>query len=244
MAKVKDWFSIWFDSPYYHLLYKNRDGDEAGLFLTKLIAELNLKPQSRILDLACGKGRHSIFLRQLGYKVTGIDLSPTSIETANMYAQEGLSFFVQDMREPISSEDFDVVLNLFTSFGYFDEPADNVKVLQAVHQELKPNGLFLIDFMNSEKVCRTLVAHEKQVINSTRFSIERKVVDGFVEKTILVNENANLTFIERVQALTYDDFSEMLESTGFNILSVHGSYDFEPFDIINSERLIIIAQKI
>lgn len=244
MAKVKDWFSIWFDSPYYHLLYKNRDGDEAGLFLTKLIAKLSLKPHSRILDLACGKGRHSIFLRQLGFNVTGIDLSPSSIKTANSYAQDGLSFFVQDMRVAIAENEFDLVLNLFTSFGYFDEPADNEKVLQAVHQELKPNGLFLIDFMNSKKVCSTLVPNEVQIINTTRFYIERKVVNGFIEKTIQVNENADLTFVERVQALTYDDFSEMLESTGFEILSVHGSYEFEPFDQINSDRLIIIAQKI
>jgi SAM-dependent methyltransferase len=244
MAKVKDWFSIWFDSPYYHLLYKNRDGDEAGLFLTKLIAVLNLKPNSRILDLACGKGRHSIFLRQLGFNVTGIDLSPSSIKTANLYAQDGLSFFVQDMRIAIAEGEFDVVLNLFTSFGYFEEPADNVKVLQAVNQELKPRGLFLIDFMNSEKVCSTLVANEVQLINNTKFKIERKVVAGFIEKTIIVNEDADLTFVERVQALTYHDFYAMLETTGFKILSVHGSYNFESFDIINSDRLIIIAQKI
>jgi SAM-dependent methyltransferase len=244
MAKTKDWFSVWFDSPYYHLLYKNRDGDEAGLFLTKLIAELKLKPHSRILDLACGKGRHSIFLRQLGFNVTGIDLSPLSIKTANLYAQDGLSFFVQDMRVPIAEDEFDVVLNLFTSFGYFDEPADNEQVLKAIHQQLKPNGLFLIDFMNSSKVCRNLVATEVQHINNTTFNIERKVEDGFIEKSITVNENAELTFLERVQALTFADFSEMLKTTGFKIISVHGSYNFEPFDIINSDRLIIIAQKI
>jgi SAM-dependent methyltransferase len=244
MTKVVDWFSVWFDSPYYHLLYKNRDGDEAGFFLTKLIAKLNLKPGSRILDLACGKGRHSIFLRQLGFKVTGIDLSPTSIATASSYAQEGLSFFVHDMREPISNDEFDVVLNLFTSFGYFDNTSDNLKVLEAVHSDLKPNGLFLIDFMNSEKVCSTLVAKETQLIDETQFDIERKVIDGFIEKTIIVNQNAELTFQERVQALTYEDFEKMLELTGFEVFSVHGSYDFEPFDKTTSDRLIIIAEKI
>lgn len=244
MAKIKDWFSVWFDSPYYHLLYKNRDGDEAGYFLTKLIAQLNLKPGSHVLDLACGKGRHSIFLRQMGFNVTGVDLSPTSISTANLYAQEGLNFFVKDMREPIADEAFDVVLNLFTSFGYFEDFADNERVLKAVHQELKPQGLFLIDFMNSKKVCRTLVANEDQLINNVRFKIERKVVDGFIEKTIVVNNDTSHTFVERVQVLTYNDFSEMLQSTGFKILSVHGSYDFESFDVNSSDRLIIIAQKV
>src|SRR5690606_34846729 len=99
-------------------LYQNRDEEEAAIFIEKLIAVTELKKGAKILDLACGKGRHSIQLNKLGFNVIGIDLSVNSIARAKKYENETLRFAVQDMREAIAGEKFDAIFNLFTSFGY------------------------------------------------------------------------------------------------------------------------------
>ena len=122
------WFASWFDTPYYHILYKDRNYREAQIFMDNLTHYLNLPEHAKVLDLACGKGRHSIYLNQLGFRVLGVDLSENSIEIANKNANDTLNFKVHDMREPIK-EQFDAVFNLFTSFGYFENDDDNLKIL-------------------------------------------------------------------------------------------------------------------
>ena len=97
LKDIENWYTSWFDSPYYHILYKNRDDKEAGLFMKNLTSFLNLSTSSKILDLACGKGRHSKYLNQLGYHVTGIDLSPQSIVYAKQFENDKLFFEEHDM---------------------------------------------------------------------------------------------------------------------------------------------------
>ena len=148
MSNNNNWFASWFDSPHYHILYKNRDFKEAEFFLQNLTEYLKPKPENKILDLACGAGRHSIFLNNLGYNVTGVDLSPNSIKTASESSKERLNFDVHDMREIYKENSFDFVLNMFTSFGYFESDEENVKMLNSVEKTLKPNGTFVLDFFN------------------------------------------------------------------------------------------------
>lgn len=144
---TQSWFSSWFDTPYYHILYKDRDDEEAGRFVQNLIRFLELKKGASILDLACGKGRHAMYLNELGYQVTGADLSKNSILCAKRFQNETLRFERHDMREPFG-EKFDAVFNLFTSFGYFDNKEDNLRTVNAIKENLKPNGFAVIDFMN------------------------------------------------------------------------------------------------
>lgn len=127
------WFKNWFNTHYYHLLYQHRDDVEAQAFVARLLSNLALKPQADILDLACGKGRHARFMAQQGYHVVGIDLSEASIAEAQQWANEQLQFYVQDMREVFRTDSFDLVCNLFTSFGYFEQNGDNLRTLQAVY---------------------------------------------------------------------------------------------------------------
>ncbi|HRN98840.1 MAG TPA: methyltransferase domain-containing protein, partial [Flavobacterium sp.] len=129
------WYASWFDTPYYHILYKDRDYHEAQLFMDNLTGYLNLPEKAKILDLACGKGRHSVYLNQLGFDVTGADLSANSIAQASQHQNPTLHFKVHDMREPFE-EKFDAVFNLFTSFGYFDDDNDNLRTLKAIHESL------------------------------------------------------------------------------------------------------------
>ena len=149
------WFEDWFNTPYYHILYKDRDFVEAENFITNLTQELQLPNPSKIIDLACGKGRHSVFLNQLGYNVLGVDLSEESIHHNKNFEVENapkLEFKVHDMRDElypnVSKEKVNAVFNLFTSFGYFDDDNDDRKVFQSVKNTLEKDGIFILDFLN------------------------------------------------------------------------------------------------
>ena len=156
------WFASWFDSPYYHVLYKDRDDSEAADFMDRLTQYLHLHPSSKILDLACGKGRHSRYLSSLGYDVTGVDLSTQSITYAKKFEKENLKFAVHDMCLPYKNAAFNTVFNLFTSFGYFDNEEDNLRTIKAIKANLSSNGLAVIDFLNVCYVASNLVKQRNQ----------------------------------------------------------------------------------
>lgn len=238
------WFEEWFDSEYYHLLYKNRDHQEAEEFINNLLEEIDLDSGAYILDLACGKGRHSRYLASLGYKVLGVDLSENSIKEAKQFESENLKFEVRDMRAPFTEDAFDLVLNLFTSFGYFDDKKDNYKVLNAIETMMNEDGYFVIDFMNVEKVIRTLVEKEQKEIDGVLFDITREVKDGFIVKNIKVIDGEKVfNFQEKVQALTIDNFKEMIAKTDLVVDNFYGNYNLDIFDADTSDRLIIVGTK-
>jgi cyclopropane fatty-acyl-phospholipid synthase-like methyltransferase len=243
MEAQKEWFADWFDTHYYHILYKNRDDHEAKMFIENLCSILKLQPNSSLLDLACGKGRHSITLNSLGHKVLGVDLSENSIQFAKKFEQRGLHFEVHDMRKIIPGLSFDAIFNLFTSFGYFDSTFDNKRVIQAVGNMLYDKGLFIIDFMNAEKVITNLVSNEEKEIDGVHFSIERMVEGEHIYKKITINDQGETKkYIERVQALTLSNFTELLQPE-FKIIHTFGDFSLRDFNPIESDRLIIIAEK-
>src|SRR6187402_2891720 len=179
----ENWFASWFDSPYYHILYKERNYREAQLFMDNLTHYLNLPEKAKVLDLACGKGRHSIYLNQLGYDVIGADLSENSIAEANKNANETLHFVVHDKREPYEDK-FDAIFNLFTSFGYFEKEEDNLKTLIAIKHSLSEYGFAVIDFMNTYTVLENLIPDEIKEVDDITFHIKRYLLDGFIIKEI------------------------------------------------------------
>jgi SAM-dependent methyltransferase len=239
-----DWFKTWFDTPFYHALYKNRDDQEAKLFVEKLIHFLAVPKDSYILDMACGKGRHSLMLHEMGMRVLGIDLSPNSIQAAKSNENPRLKFEVHDMRKVIPSKKFDCIFNLFTSFGYFDENTDNEKVLQSVHQMLSNQGIFVIDFMNSVKTIENLVPEEIKTTDSINFRIKRRYDGSHIFKNIqFEHQNQSYDFTERVQALKLNDFQLLLKANNFQIIHTFGDFNLNPFDPLTSDRLILIATK-
>ena len=236
-------FETWFNSPYYHILYEDRDELEAKEFITRLCNYLDLKPGTKTLDLACGAGRHSYVLHQLGLEVSGADLSPNSIATAKDEAPEGLHFFVHDMRDPLN-EKFDVVMNLFTSFGYFDSLEDNAKAQNSIHNGLNENGLLVIDFFNAEKVIREMKRRQELRKGDILFHIKKDVTNGRIVKTIVFEDQGESHFYqEKVQALDLMDFQQLLGNAGFSIESAFGNYHLEPFNPVLSDRLILICRK-
>jgi SAM-dependent methyltransferase len=244
MGQHTEWFSEWFNSPYYHVLYKNRDEKEAEFFLNNVVAKLQFKPEHRIVDLACGKGRHAIYLNSLGFDVTGVDLASKSIDFANTFANERLHFEVQDLRCLHFEHKFDIALNLFTSFGYFKSMEEDALVVKNIHSILVPKGLVLIDFMNVECVLQQLVERESKTINGIQFHISKWVEKGFIHKKIEVQDaEKQFEFTEKVQALQLHHFEQLLNTEHFTIQHVFGNYALDTFRQGSSDRLIIVAQR-
>ncbi len=241
----KEWFADWFDSPYYHLLYANRDFTEASAFVEKLVGVLKLGSGHRVLDLACGKGRHSIHLARSGAEVVGVDLSYESISAALEFEGANLSFYTHDMRRAFRINYFDFVLNLFTSFGYFDTLSEHIVTLKNIHKALKPKGMLLIDFLNVHYVAAHLVAREEIARGGIRFLIRREMDRNWIRKKIefLDGEKQLHVYEERVRAFCLSDFEQMLEDANFSVVRTYGDYRLGAFDPSSSPRLILLAKK-
>lgn len=236
----ENWFSTWFDSPYYHILYKSRNEEEAQVFMDNITHYLNMPENGTILDLACGKGRHSIYLNKLGYQVTGVDLSENSIAIANESSNETLQFKTHDMREPMN-ETYDAVFNLFTSFGYFDTFEDNIKTLKAIKDSINEYGFGVIDFFNADFIIENLVAEETKEIDGITFNIKRFVENKKIIKEIRFEvKGESYNFTEKVSAFTLADFESMMEEAGIYLLEIFGDYKLKKFYKTQSERLIMI----
>ncbi len=242
--ETNEWFKDWFDSKYYHILYQNRNDEEAANFLNKLVELFKPRQDCEIIDLACGKGRHSIYLNSLGYKLTGVDLAENSIEAARVFENTRLHFEVQDLRNLQLKHSFDIALNLFTSFGYFDSMETNKKVLRSIHSILNDNGSLLIDFLNIKHVKKIMKPFEIKVESGIEFHISKKLEEGKIIKDIRFSDKGkDYHFQENVQALCLDDFISMLEESGFKPLKFYGNYQLDEFNPEVSERLIILSAK-
>jgi SAM-dependent methyltransferase len=245
MSEIKktpsqNWFASWFDTPYYHILYKDRNYREAQIFMDNLTHYLNLPEKAKVLDLACGKGRHAIYLNQLGFNVVGADLSENNIAEANKNANESLHFLVHDMRESYE-EKFDAIFNLFTSFGYFEKEEDDLKTLIAIKESLSEYGFAVIDFMNSKQVVGNLISEETKTVDEIDFHIKRFVKDGFIIKEIdFEDKGEKYHFAEKVRAYTLEDFQRLMHEAGIYLLDVFGDYKLKKFHKNTSERLIMI----
>ncbi|MDT8414718.1 MAG: class I SAM-dependent methyltransferase [Flavobacteriaceae bacterium] len=238
--ETKTWYRSWFDTPFYHILYKDRDHEEAALFMDNLTQYLNLPKGAKILDLACGKGRHAVYLNQLGFNVTGIDLSENSIAEASKHANQTLHFQVHNMCEPFP-DTFDAVFNLFTSFGYFDQPDAHVKTLKAIKADLIETGFGVIDFLNADVVIPNLIPEETKVVNNISFDLKRHHSDGFIIKEIdFEAEGQSYHFEERVKAFRLSDFEAMFAEADIDLLDVFGNYKLQKFRSDESPRLIMI----
>lgn len=240
----KKWFELWFDSPLYHILYKNRNQEEANYFIDHIVSTLDIK-KSSILDLACGKGRHAHYLAEKGFDVVGLDLSKESIHYANAaYQLPNLEFYVHDMRLPFRINYFDYIFNLFTSIGYFEDLQENEKVFESMHVGLKEGGHILIDFMNTEKVVQNLIPRENKVIDEYSFYIRKEITDGKIIKHIQVEKNEKMwLYKEEVQALMQHHFHTFLNNTGFTLVKEFGDYHLTPYHPKTSDRYILLAKK-
>lgn len=242
----KEWYKDWFNSPYYHKLYFERDEIEANKFIKKLIGHLQPAHGSRILDVACGKGRHSKILASLGFDVTGIDISADSIAFARQFEKENLSYYVHDMRLPFRINYFDYVFNFFTSFGYFNTRREHDDAIRTIANSLKPGGILVIDYLNVHYAEEEMVHDEIKMIGETTYAIHRRDDEKHFYKKIAVTDPSlkePFTCTEKVAKFSLGDFTDMLSFQGMQVLEVFGNYQLEKYDIKNTPRLIVIAKK-
>ncbi|MCP9753291.1 bifunctional 2-polyprenyl-6-hydroxyphenol methylase/3-demethylubiquinol 3-O-methyltransferase UbiG [Ferruginibacter sp. HRS2-29] len=241
------WFKNWFNSPYYHQLYFHRDEKEAAAFINKLIDYLHPQQGSKMLDVACGKGRQSMQLSAKGFDVTGIDLSEDSITEALQHENENLHFFTHDMRLPFWINYFDFAFNFFTSFGYFRTEREHDNSIRSIAQSLKPNGTFVMDYLNVHYAEDHLIHKSEKEIDDINFVITKWFDEHHFYKKIEVEDDARqepLIYTEKVAKFSLGDFTDMFAYQGLQIKEVFGDYNFGNYDVKKSPRLIMIAEKV
>jgi SAM-dependent methyltransferase len=244
LATEKEWFSDWFDSPYYHTLYKHRDDCEARQFIDTLLSLLNLQAHARVADIACGRGRHAIYLNKKGYDVTGIDISENSITFAKQFENQNLHFAVHDMRRPFVSNYFDLCLNLFTSFGYFKTEHEHELAVKTMSTALKKGGILVLDFFNADTVVPHSSAQEEKTIDGITFNIKKYISGNQLIKEIeFKTAQKHFHFTEKVRLLKREDFQRYFDAARLQLTNLYGNYQLQPFDPTASERLILIGQK-
>lgn len=244
---TQPWYVKWFNSPYYYQLYFKRDKKEAAAFIQNLLAVLQPSPLSRMLDVGCGKGRHSVQLANKGFDVTGIDLSERSIAIAKKRENDHLHFYLHDMRLPFFINYFDYAFNFFTSFGYFDTQREHNNAMRTIAQSLRPGGIFVIDYLNVHFAEKDAGGEQHVRMNNVDYLISRWSDDGYFYKKIVVQDEKTalpLTFTEKVAKFSLGDFIDMLSFQQMQVQEVFGNYQLQPYDIRNSPRMIIMARKI
>lgn len=240
------WFKDWFNSPYYHQLYFNRDEKEAAAFIDKLIAYLQPPAGALMLDVACGKGRHSVHLAEKGFDVTGIDLSEDSVQEALQYQTDSLHFYRHDMRLPFWINYFDYAFNFFTSFGYFATRREHDNAIRTIAQSLKKGGCFVMDYLNVHYAEDHLVHRFDKEVDGVNFFITKWFDETHFYKKISVEDETleePQVFTEKVAKFSLGDFTEMFAYQGLMIKEVFGDYQFNSYDVKKSPRLIMIATK-
>lgn len=244
---MNDWFKDWFDSDEYLIAYKHRDDDDAKKLVSLILNNIDRNAVADVLDLACGSGRHSILLAKEGYNVTGIDLSKNLLNIANKFASESnlkVNFIRSDLRHIKLKQQFDLVLNLFTSFGFFQSDNENSIIFRRAFELTRANGCFVFDFLNREFVIKNLIPYSVQDLGHSVIEQYREIIsDRVVKKIIITSEGRAKEFIESVKLYSQDWLKTQLQINGFVISQNYGNYSGEIFSDVNSKRFIAICRK-
>lgn len=241
----QSWFESWFNSPYYKVLYQNRDSNEAEDFTDALIQYLQPKKGSRMVDIGCGEGRFAVQFAQNGFDVTGIDLAENRIAKALEAERENLHFMVHDMRLPFYINYFDYAFNLFTSFGYFASEKDNLKAAKSFAAGLKNGGTLVVDYLNRDWVLQQLKPFEIIERDGVSFDIQKDYDGKHIIKHIRFVDAAGEAkhYTERVSAFSLQDFVQMFAQVGLSHQATFGDYKLASYDATNSPRMIMIFKK-
>jgi SAM-dependent methyltransferase len=240
-SQEADWFEQWFGEDYLHI-YHHRDEEEAEHAIELIVSNLPGRKINAVLDLGCGAGRHTKVLFERWWTV-GLDLSMALLRVARKESPDA-PYVRADMRElPFADQSFDLVVNLFTSFGYFDDDSEHARVLACVRAALRPGGTFVIDFLNAAQVRKDLVPYDERVENGVTIEQRRAITgdDRFVEKTIRLRERGR-EYIERVRLLSATDLERMLKAAGFEVSKRFGDYGGADWSE-DSPRVILFASR-
>lgn len=216
--------------------------------MTNIISLLKIDPGVSVLDLCCGPGRHSLELARNGFSIIGVDRTQTYLETARKQAEiEGLKveFIQEDMRSFCKPNAFDVVINLFTSFGYFEDIKDDKQVITNVYRSLKNKGVFLIDIMGKEVLARVFCERNWHEVDNNIVLEERKICKNWSwidNRWILIKDGKKEEYKISHRIYSAVELIALLNECGFNLIDVYGDLTGEPYDH-TAKRLILVAHK-
>jgi len=241
------WYRDWFNSENYLRVYRHRDNTDAERLVELIINNTQLELNSKILDMACGSGRHSIIFAKTGFDVTAIDLSQRLISDAKTNAHQNhvkINFILSDILKFQTSERFKLALNLFTSIGYFDNDEDNFQVILKAYQFLDSGGYFVIDYFNKKYLTANLIPTTVFSENGYRITQNRSIHKNRVIKDIMIEQKGSIEeFYESVRLYSYDEMLDYIKKAGFSIIQVSGDYYGNKFNHDSSPRLIIFGRK-
>lgn len=244
---MQNWYKDWFESPNYLHVYNHRDDTDAQKLSDLILSTTNLSPSSKILDAACGSGRHAIYFSLKGYKVFGFDLSKNLLQKAyeNSVAQYVHLHLIQaDIREICFKSEFDLILNLFTSFGYFESDEENFSFIKRAFSFLKENGYYVMDYFNKYYLEKNLVPESEKNIDELKIIEKRKIENDRVIKEItILKNNFEEKYFESVKLYDANKIIEEFLRSGYKLDKIFGDYDGNEFQETISPRVILFFKK-
>jgi len=249
---AREWFEDWFNHPLYLQVYSHRDSEEANRCVDTILRETgldNTSAQLSVLDIACGAGRHAFAFARKGMQVTANDLSRFLLDTASEQAcTEGLciDFNRCDMRTLRLGKQFDLVVQLFSSFGYFETDDEDRMVVRNVTNMLSSNGWYVLDLINPAWLRQHFVPRSEKHVGELSITEERQLSDDKVVKNITIHdtEHHELTFSESVRLFSCEEITSLLESEGLVIKRLAGDYHGNEYRPDVSPRMLIFARKL
>lgn len=223
---MPEWFEDWFNEDYL-ALYPHRDDADAERLVALLRDAVPWEAGWRVLDVACGPGRHARALEGAGARCIGLDLSMVLLRRAREITAAPL--VRADMRRlPIRRRSMDLTVNLFTSFGYFADDAEHTTALAEMAGTVRPGGWFALDFLNAELVRASLVPSGTATLDGQDVAVTRDLLDGgrFVQKTMRADDGR--VWRERVRLFNAAELEEMLADAGIAIAARFGDYSGGP----------------
>jgi len=244
---MSDWFEDWFNTKEYLEVYRHRNESEAKELVSIILNSIQIPENGSVLDLACGAGRHSIYFAQKGYDVTAVDLSQNLLLVAKEAALDNkvnIEFIQSDIRYFSSGKKFDLIVNLFTSFGYFETDSENFMLFEIVKKYLNNSGYFVLDYLNKTYVQNNLVKESTDMLGKGKIIQKRFIEGNRVVKDIFINQNGSSKhYRESVRLYDDQELKAAISDAGLRIEKVFGEFNGKGFEKDNSKRIIIIASK-
>lgn len=244
---MNNWYKEWFSSDEYLELYKHRDGKDASKIIELILSSVNIPQNALILDSACGAGRHSIYLAERGYNVVGFDLSENLLNIAKANSSDRgleISYVRGDKRNIYFKQKFNLIVNLFTSFGYFQSDKENFSFIDNSINFLLHSSFFVIDYFNKNYLVENIISETTREKDG-KILIEKRFIenDRIIKEIFIKSNNRSKKFVESVKLYNNKTIIDHLRKVGYKINFVYGDYDGNPFDENKSERLILVCQK-
>lgn len=246
-----EWFKDWFSSKFYLEIYKHRNDEDARNLINLIQRNVHINTDDKVLDICCGAGRHSLELARRGFHVTGFDLSKFLIsEAIKSYKQSPernlkVKFLIKDMRYFNFKSNFEMAVNIFTSFGYFEDDNENFRVIKNASDSIRKKGYFVFDYVNADYLRKNVVPRSRNKYGNLYITQSRKIDGDFVIKKIKISSGKkSFEYQERLKLYNYNMMKKVFEQYGLKVYELFGDYFGNKYSKDNSQRMILFAQKI